>query len=154
MVKRIPIAGAAIILAGGAFVGWWIHSEHSYARHVSPEGVTDLRGFLARYGEIDHAFTIERGTTQYFVATLPVGSGLALPSGPPAYVFDSEGRLVDWSGDTGDDSRYKHAWPRDQMHPIEVGVLSRIVEPAGGANGSQPIRSETNRTSSSAGSAR
>src|SRR5262245_38358579 len=31
-------------------------------------------------------------------------------SGPAVYVFDRSGRLVDWSGDMGDDSRFQQKW--------------------------------------------
>ena len=32
------------------------------------------------------------------------------PSGPPCYMFDSKGNLVDWTMDIGDDGRYQRKW--------------------------------------------
>ncbi len=139
MLKRISIVGAIVILGGVALIGSWFYSERSYARRVRPDGISDLRGFLARHSEVDRAFKIQRGENQYFVATLRVSSGMALPSGPPAYVFDATGRLVDWSADTGEDPRYLTAWPPDQMHQIDLGELKRIVRRDGAANAASPL---------------
>jgi hypothetical protein len=33
------------------------------------------------------------------------------PSGPPMYVFDRTGRLVDWTTDSGDDDAFWKRWP-------------------------------------------
>jgi len=33
-----------------------------------------------------------------------------LPSGPPVYVFDSAGKLLDWSRDSGDDPTFLQKW--------------------------------------------
>jgi hypothetical protein len=48
-------------------------------------------------------------------------SGL-LASGPPAYVFDDTGQLVDWSADIGDDPQFDERWNAQRLHRE---VLSR-----------------------------
>ncbi len=128
MLRRISILGAFLIVVGTTVVGAWLYSEHAYAQHVRPTGISDLRGFLARYSEVDRSFKIARGADQYFVVTLRVSSGMALPSGPPAYVFDARGRLVDWSMDTGEDPRYISAWPPDEMQQIDLSALKEIED--------------------------
>lgn len=59
--------------------------------------------------------------------------GLALPSGPAANVFDDQGRLVDWSADTGDDSRFPNNWPSKAMTPGSIEDLNRLA--VGSASG-------------------
>ena len=43
---------------------------------------------------------------------------LALPSGPPAYVFDRNGKLIDWTMDMGDDPAFQRAWPMKSSRKI------------------------------------
>lgn len=45
-----------------------------------------------------------------FVACYGPITTLALVSGPPLYVFDRSGKLVDWSRDIGDDGVYDEKW--------------------------------------------
>src|SRR4051794_28400504 len=54
---------------------------------------------------------------QTYVLMYGPNAGL-FPSGPPIYVFDWSGRLVDWTTDSGDDPRFQSKWlatprPRD-----------------------------------------
>jgi hypothetical protein len=46
---------------------------------------------------------------------------ITVPSGPPCYVFDSNGTLVDWTRDVGDDSGFKERWPYS-LKREEIGV--------------------------------
>ncbi|NCC62228.1 MAG: hypothetical protein EOM12_15110 [Verrucomicrobiae bacterium] len=54
---------------------------------------------------------VKRGTNIFIIiyGTL-TNKWLAIPSGPAAYVFDSSGKMIDWSYDVGDDSQYKLNW--------------------------------------------
>jgi hypothetical protein len=40
----------------------------------------------------------------------PLPRGLAFPSGPPVYVFDTNGALVAWTHDSGDDGAFQSIW--------------------------------------------
>ena len=42
----------------------------------------------------------------------------ALPSGPPAYVFNADKTLVDWCSDTGDDTRFMKKWNHVGHDPL------------------------------------
>jgi hypothetical protein len=55
-----------------------------------------------------------------------VGSTLAIPSGPPAYVFDDSGNLVYYSKAIGDDSNFHEKWPvtsQQDMKPDEIQAI-------------------------------
>ena len=52
--------------------------------------------------EQQYVFVTGRMTPLWFVT---------IPSGPPCYVFDSGGTLIDWTKDIGDDSRFVERWP-------------------------------------------
>lgn len=93
--------------------------------------------------------------TYYVAYGSLAGSWLAVPSGPPAYVFDGAGALVYYSSAIGDDSVFHKKWPAaSQQNLTSDEVKALRFQPIGSANGSLPIRSETNRTSSAAGSRR
>jgi len=53
-----------------------------------------------------------RVSRQGRVLTYALGPLLAwaVPSGPPIYVFDEEGRLLDYTLDAGDDQRFSNGW--------------------------------------------
>lgn len=51
----------------------------------------------------------------------PLPHSITLPSGPPSYVFDGKGELVDWTHDKGDDSTYVKRWKHFQdAKPIPI----------------------------------
>lgn len=47
--------------------------------------------------------------SSYTIWSGPVKT-IYLPSGPPVYVFDSAGKLLDWSRDIGDDPTFQEQW--------------------------------------------
>jgi hypothetical protein len=90
----------------------------------APLMIADIRGrksldptghatSLAEYLEWQPAATeFEEATfagKRHFIASGPEPTS-SLASGPPAYVFDETGRLVDWSTDTGEDSEFCTRW--------------------------------------------
>lgn len=50
-------------------------------------------------------------------------------SGPPAYIFDEEGRFIEWSEDIGDDSNYWRTWPISITNRVSEERLQDLVEP-------------------------
>ena len=88
----------------------------------------------------------------------PLIKGFGQP-GPPAYwLIDRDGLLVDINAHHDLEQKVKRLLARKSRAPadsvIAKGAVQDATEPGGAANGSQPIRSETNRTSSAAGSRR
>ena len=53
---------------------------------------------------------------QYLLVVGRLPATVTLPSGPPEYVFDSSGNLLDWTADSGDDPRFVEAL-RGHRHP-------------------------------------
>lgn len=112
-----------ILLAMG-----YMAAEIRWARINSPAGkFTTLAGYLAQ-GRLPSRVEIcsIRGA-DFWIAYAPMDYGLALPSGPAANVFDDQGRLVDWSADTGDDSRFGYDWPSKAMTPGSIEDLRRLA---------------------------
>jgi hypothetical protein len=80
-------------------------------RAKPPADVRDLNSFLKWRTDAEPFRTTNVAGNEHLVATAkPVG---LMPSGPPAYVFDPWGNLVDWSADTGDDRQFGVKWPED-----------------------------------------
>lgn len=81
-------------------------------RAQPPRRTADFRSFLEWHTSCDRfAFVPDRQGEEYLIAYGPT-SGLLLASGPSAYVFDRDGRLVDRSSDIGDDSAFRQRWPQ------------------------------------------
>jgi hypothetical protein len=134
----------------------WIGSEVRWARIINPVGrFATASEYLAAGRLPSRVATLTTNDNKFVIAYSPMDYRLAVPSGPAAYVFDESGRMITWSHDTGDDGRFQRAWPLRQQQKGSIEDLRTIgFQPDGAANGSQPIRSETNRTSSAAGSRR
>ena len=77
-------------------------------RAVPPAYVTNFVGFT-RWQTPERVEVIQNGGNDYLFA-MTSGGGFLLKSGPPGYVFDRSGKLVDWSTDIGDDPRFREKW--------------------------------------------
>jgi len=134
----------------------WLGSEVRWARINSPQGkFASAREYLEAGRLPSRVTTITTNGSTFIIAYSPMDYLLAVPSGAAAYVFDESGRMVTWSRDTGDDRRFQRDWPLRQQEKASIEDLKRVgFQQDGPANRSQPIRTETNRTSVSAGSDR
>jgi len=105
----------------------WLSSEARWVRINYPVGNFDSsREYLAAGRLPSHVATLTKAGSNYFIAYSPMDSGLAIPSGPAAYVFDSSGRLVSWSSDSGDDSRFQRDWPLVQQRKASIADLRSL----------------------------
>ena len=96
--------------------------EVRYARSIRPDGVTTVAGHVARFGTPRSVREVGRvGETFYEIQGFPGGQAppLAFPSGPPAYVYDRGGRLVDWCPDPGDQPSHRLRWPGKPGPPLD-----------------------------------
>lgn len=127
MIKKIAIIGALII----GLLAAWIYEENRRADAVRlPEGGTDLITFLEARPEPSRIRKFVHNEKVHIeVLGKPVMSPLSVPSGPPAYVFDETGALVDWTGDRGDDSAFMRKWGSlSNATFISVDEAKRVVK--------------------------
>lgn len=66
--------------------------------------------------------------TNYYAAIGPVRAPLALVSGPPVYVFDRSGTMVDWTLDNGEDPRFQKAWSAFSEKRISIAELDELMK--------------------------
>jgi hypothetical protein len=84
---------------------------HRFTPHEKTATIQQLEKDFGVKLEVRHVTTKGR---DYILATAPL-MRWATPSGPPMYVFDSEGRLLDYTLDSGDDPRFMEKWcPKDK----------------------------------------
>ncbi len=130
----------------------WLGSEVRWARINSPQGKFSSVSEYLTAGRLPSRVTkfTTNGST-FIIAYSPMDYWLAVPSGAAAYVFDESGRMVAWSGDTGDDGRFQRSWPLRQQEKASIEDLKKIrFQQDGPANRGQPVGAETNRASAAA----
>lgn len=90
-----------------------------------------MREFVERFGDPSAVYVVSRGGTSHFelVGKMPGPLSFALPSAPAVYVFDPEGRLVDWCGDPGNDPRHRQKWPRTDAIAWDDPSVRRLLKP-------------------------
>ncbi len=77
---------------------------------VIPRGVETVQDFYRRYGNpprVDSLFVQGR---KYYRITGEIPAPLGFPKGPPIYIFDSTGRLLDWTGESLNDLAFASKW--------------------------------------------
>jgi hypothetical protein len=99
----------------------------------SPEGkFSTLSGYLASQRPPERVAKLRTSKGVCYVAYgSMIGSKLAIPSGPPAYVFDDSGNLVYYSKAIGDDSSFHEKWPpasQQDMSPDEIKAINFRLE--------------------------
>ena len=99
-----------IVLLVAVASGWLAFCIYERRRMAPPQTALHLRGFLAEMRAPDHFAVLNVEGQQYLLVTGPLPSLNSLPSGPPQYVFDASGRLVDWTTDSGEDPDFVADW--------------------------------------------
>jgi hypothetical protein len=80
-----------------------------WAESVAPGG-DSLAECLEKMPEPARVEVFAQDGREYLLLTGRTQALPRLPSGPPLYVFDRTGRLVDWVGESGDNDFYAR-WP-------------------------------------------
>jgi hypothetical protein len=110
-------------------VGLWLGSELRWRHINSPHGrFTTVRQYLDCGRMPLRVCQCVREGRNYWIAYGPVDTGLAVPSGSAAYVFDDTGKVVAWSFDTGDDNRFWKDWPRENQEMKSLDDLKKLAE--------------------------
>jgi hypothetical protein len=99
-----------ILVLAVLFVGWvlWVCA---WLRSVAPAGPTLAEHLAHRPAPRWQRVFVADGQ-EYLALYGPMQMLPRLPSGPPVYIFDRAGLLVDWTIDEGDDNAFLQRWPR------------------------------------------
>jgi len=111
MKKTLLFLLSPVLLFAGA-IALLLRSETEYHKSVQPPpGDVHLVDFLNSERQllcVEEA--VINGETYTMVTGCIPNITLALPSGPPAYVFDARHILIDWCADIGDNSDFVKKW--------------------------------------------
>lgn len=77
---------------------------------VLPGNVVTLAEFSATMPKPEKVIAFEKSGSTYVEVIGPLPGFPMVPSGPPAYIFDSSGRIAYWTTDTGDTTEYWENW--------------------------------------------
>lgn len=109
------------ILGGVAIFGlamYYFASISSYYRTVSPDkdGIVRFAGRI----EITKVTRCENGEDLYYVLFGVFPPDYVLASGPPAYVFDKKGDLLEWVEDSGEEPKAMEKWVRGSCRDTTI----------------------------------
>lgn len=126
--RRRVLSAALIAAAAGGLIAWFAAClYHMGASAPSALGATieEQRAEILRRATNIHILEID-GRRWYYVIG-PLAPAWTLPSGPPCYVFDDAGNLVDWTADVGDSGEFRRRWPISaSASPLSTEEASRI----------------------------
>jgi hypothetical protein len=98
IISQILIIGISLIVL---LVGIIVFDSFFYRDTKPGENITNLQEFLQwKESEVRFVGEYSHGNEVFTVYMTP--SGRSLPSGPCAYLFDKDGKFIDWTGDMGD----------------------------------------------------
>ena len=101
---------AILILLGLAAIGWFSLAAVEARRLRPPTSARTLPSFLSVMPRPERFEIHVAGDRRYLLVVGRLPALLTLPSGPPVYVFDTSGKLLDWTADSGDDPRFVERW--------------------------------------------
>lgn len=93
-----------------ALLALWIVLLNRWANSIAPGGET-LAECLAKMPEPARIEVFTQDGQEYLLLWGETQAFPRAPSGPPMYVFDRTGKLVDWVADSGDTDTWWKQWP-------------------------------------------
>lgn len=110
----------------GVLIGGCLTVDLALHRRADPTGRASTLGeFLAWHPSAEQFALAEINGQQYVLAYGPAGR--TLPSGPAGYVFGPDGKLVDWSGDIGDDPAFDDKWSAQRARGTRTLSRSEVA---------------------------
>ncbi len=97
---------AILMLLALAAIVWFSLAAVEARRLRPPTSARTLPSFLSVMPRPERFEIRDVGDRQYLLVVGRLPATVTLPSGPPEYVFDSSGNLLDWTADSGDDPRF------------------------------------------------
>lgn len=126
--RRRVLSAALIAAAAGGLIAW-------FAACLYQTGASAPSALGATI-EVQRAEILRRATSirlleidsrRWYFVTGPLAPTWTLPSGPPCYIFDDAGNLVDWTADLGDSGEFQQRWPISAgAAPLATEEASRI----------------------------
>ena len=96
---------------------------------VVPRGVETVQDFYQRYGNPPRVDTMSVDGRKYYRITGEIPAPLGFPKGNPVYVFDSTGRLVDWTGESLNDPIFSAKWEEVPSESMNVSYFLEKFPP-------------------------
>jgi hypothetical protein len=113
MAAKTKIRYCAIFVGVLLLVGWMWVWVYQLRKNILPHNVVTIDQYLASMPAPVSAYRCQLDGQPYYILRGPKPSWPVVPpSGPPQYVFDQHGHIVDWSRDVGDDDLYAERWSR------------------------------------------
>jgi len=105
----------------------WLLSEIRWGRVNDPHGkFATASEYLAAGRAPSRVVRVQKDNAAFLVAYGPKDTWLAIPSGPAAYVFDRNGKLIDWTWDSGDDPGFQSRWTQRGSESTTVVELESL----------------------------
>jgi len=109
----------------------WVGSEVYHAKTSSPKGrATTYKEYREHLPTPIRAKFFIKKNQIFYETDGPIHAPLTFPSGPPAYIFDSQGRLIDWTSDSGDDPSFQDRWSKVVLTEISLADLDSKLRQA------------------------
>lgn len=127
--KKAFIVFCLIVLALGT-VGL-VPGIYERYRLSLPSDIVTLDGFSTRMPVPKKVIAFEKNGSTYLevIGQPPRPFTFPIPSGPPAYVFDSTGHISYWTIDVGDSPRYWNDWQnRSNSREVSMSEALRMVK--------------------------
>lgn len=108
-----------VILFSPVFIG-----RYQYAGATPPQNVKSLSDFREKMdpGNFEY-FKFGRDDREFYEARHLLPFWFTIRSGPCCYVFDSEGKLIDWIADNGDDRDWDLKWGQTGRQPVDFDAI-------------------------------
>lgn len=117
---------AVVFLCVFLFLVWCGLSEIEERKLRPPDEAGDIPGFLKWMPTPVSFDRFESGGRTFYVLRGSPQARFRVPSGPPVYVFDEQGTLVDWCSDEGENAKIHERWNRfPNAVPMAIGELKQ-----------------------------
>lgn len=127
------------VLSAVLILGVWLMLSAREARKLKPPpSVTTIQDFLQQMPSPMYVRRFAFGEATYFEVWGQLGGTIRLPSGPPSYIFDPNGRLVDWTSDRGDAGNYSRKW--GHFKDAQFISVPEMLQALARTNAAAPVR--------------
>jgi|SRR5690625_2233231 len=109
------------------FVGW-IFSEAIHATSSSKGVGLDYPQFRQTMPTPSSAHVLLINSEEYVALVGRVRTPFAFPSGPPIYIFDNDGKFIDFTLNSDDTQRFGEKWLRTEKREVTIDEADRMIQ--------------------------